>query len=75
MDIADKAADLEARHRDAALAAWREKARDPAGPRLENGRRLCLGCGEPLSPRRLRALPGAVRCVECQADEERRHGR
>jgi len=33
---------------------------------------LCSDCGEPISPRRLEAMPFAVRCVE---DQSRREGR
>lgn len=30
------------------------------------GQRLCLDCGEPIDPRRLAALPGCIRCCDCQ---------
>ncbi len=30
----------------------------------------CIDCGEPISPARLAAQPGAVRCIECQRDFE-----
>ena len=36
------------------------------------GRRICLDCGEPIPARRLRVVPDAVRCVECQAELEAR---
>jgi DnaK suppressor protein len=32
---------------------------------------ICAGCGEPINPQRLKALPHAVLCVECQARGER----
>jgi DnaK suppressor protein len=39
---------------------------------MEAGRYgICAECEEPISPRRLRALPFATRCVECQARSER----
>lgn len=30
----------------------------------------CEDCGEPIAPKRLKALPFATRCVECQAATE-----
>lgn len=35
----------------------------PKGP----GRTHCLDCNEPIPELRRQALPGVVRCVECQA--------
>lgn len=32
---------------------------------------VCVECEEPIAPRRLKALPFATRCVECQAATER----
>jgi DnaK suppressor protein len=32
---------------------------------------LCEDCGEPIAPRRLSALPFAVRCLGCQESVER----
>jgi hypothetical protein len=40
-----------------------------AGPGAR-GRR-CIGWGEGIEAARLKAVPGAVRCVECQAGFER----
>lgn len=37
-----------------------------------NGQRFCLGCDDPISQARLDACPRAVRCVECQNDQDRR---
>lgn len=31
---------------------------------------ICIDCGDPISPARLAAQPGAVRCIECQRDFE-----
>lgn len=33
---------------------------------------ICVDCGEPISERRLRAVPDAVRCVPCQSAAARR---
>ena len=32
---------------------------------------ICGECEEPIAPKRLKALPFATRCVECQAKSER----
>ena len=41
--------------------------------RLDAGKYgLCTGCGHPVGPARLRALPFAVRCLGCQEELERR---
>jgi DnaK suppressor protein len=32
---------------------------------------VCADCDEPIAPRRLKALPFAARCVDCQAATER----
>jgi DnaK suppressor protein len=32
---------------------------------------VCVECEEPIAPKRLKALPFASRCVECQARSER----
>lgn len=43
----------------------------------DEGRIVCLGCGEPVPPARLARVPAATRCTECQAEEDdlRRMGR
>lgn len=48
---------------------------DAALTRMEEGRYgVCEGCGEPIDPARLQALPYATRCVACEeAVEERYH--
>jgi len=39
--------------------------------RLKNGRYgLCLSCGKKIPQDRLRAIPYAVRCIECKAGDE-----
>lgn len=32
--------------------------------------RECVDCGEPIAPQRLRAVPFATRCIECQEEWE-----
>lgn len=34
--------------------------------------RDCAGCGAPIAPDRLRALPAARTCIECQRELEER---
>lgn len=41
--------------------------------RIDEGRGdLCIDCEEPIGEARLRAVAGAIRCVTCQENEERR---
>ena len=42
------------------------------GPEYIDGKACCRDCGEPIPPKRLAALPGVGRCVDCQqaADQE-----
>jgi DnaK suppressor protein len=45
---------------------------DKALADIEAGRYgVCIECEEPIAARRLKALPFATRCVECQAATER----
>jgi len=37
---------------------------------IEDGRIVCADCGEAIPAARLAALPGAIRCLECQTDFE-----
>ena len=39
-----------------------------AGPTVYG---VCLGCGDPINPRRLEVLPEAERCSTCQSERER----
>lgn len=32
---------------------------------------MCLNCGEPISPKRLQAVPWAAYCVRCQEEADR----
>ena len=48
---------------------------DEALARLDMGRYgTCTECGEEIAERRLRALPFAVRCHECESGREAEHG-
>lgn len=63
MDAADEAQRHEAAHLQAALARHHR----PAEAQLvEDGEVICLGCGDPVPPSRLRVIPDAARCVDCQ---------
>jgi len=86
MDEIDLAQQHEAMHRENALRAHfrrrdnflESECRSPglhpegAGP---GQKRLCCDCGEEIEPARLKVMPFAVRCTECQAKHERRLGR
>lgn len=55
----------------AELAAQELRQVDRALERLEGGDYgFCLDCGEPISGKRLQALPFAVRCRECEERQE-----
>ena len=46
---------------------------DDALARLQSGRfGLCLECGDEISERRLKALPFALRCTDCETERESR---
>jgi DnaK suppressor protein len=66
-DAVDRASELENKFREQALAANKPIAEKP---REFDGHRYCLGCDLGLSTQRLLALPNAVRCVDCQTDNE-----
>ncbi|WP_295451948.1 TraR/DksA C4-type zinc finger protein [uncultured Thiodictyon sp.] len=72
MDDADRAQERIDQDLAADLAAHHARTEVPLGTPWEDeqGRRLCLDCGEVLSPRRLNAMPGAIRCVDCQSAVE-----
>jgi phage/conjugal plasmid C-4 type zinc finger TraR family protein len=43
----------------------------PAPPqRIKGGVVVCANCGKAIPPARLKALPGASRCVGCQEEAE-----
>jgi DnaK suppressor protein len=73
-DAADHAQALAEVERSDALAA-RAARMFHEEPRVVNGQRLCLDCDEPLSKKRLKFIPEAVRCVDCQNLLEQRQRR
>jgi len=64
MDVFDQAQELELRQREAAIRAQQKAL---AG----EGREDCFLCGEPIGEERLKAMPNAVRCIDCQERRER----
>lgn len=69
-DIGDDAQAAEALFREAALTAAARPA--PAGGQVvEDGRVVCVECGEPIPAARLAAVPGATRCRGCQEVSEK----
>ncbi|MGI8554517.1 MAG: TraR/DksA family transcriptional regulator, partial [Dehalococcoidia bacterium] len=34
---------------------------------------ICENCGKPINPERLKALPEATLCIDCQRHHEERH--
>jgi len=67
-DLADRAQLDEQAHILDALS--RRNDSDDAGQTRENGVVVCCDCGEPIPGARLRVLPTACRCVECQDKAE-----
>lgn len=70
-DIADHAGELEEQQREQALRARSAVVVEMPRQNRE-GQRICLTCEDQLSPKRLKASPRAVRCVECQDLHEKR---
>jgi RNA polymerase-binding transcription factor DksA len=66
MDDADRATLYIER---AASAYYARQAKPPAAPQrlIKN----CCVCGESIESERRRAMPYAVRCIDCQMDYER----
>lgn len=67
MDLIDDAQAREAQFLHERIAEQRLTARLDAP-----GNKLCVDCACKIPPARRRALPSAVRCVECQQWTERR---
>ncbi len=67
MDAADSAQLDSSVYLAAALAAVRGPGAREA-QLVAAGRVVCLACGDPIPPARLAAVPGACRCVGCQAE-------
>lgn len=69
MDIFDQASELERLDRESALIRARA-GMDKGGPEWIDGVACCRDCGEPISARRLEALPGVGLCLGCQEERE-----
>jgi len=67
MDAIDRAQEIETLHREAALAAAITK---PSPQLVINGQILCQECEEPIPTARLKRMPLASRCVDCQEIHE-----
>lgn len=75
MDQADSANDIAQMRNDAAVkAALQQRVLLPQ-LRDDNGNIICRDCGEIIMAARLLAMPGAVRCVECEGWQSYRGGR
>lgn len=76
-DFADVASDDVDRKMLEALGSQdvkRMRAIENAIIRIQQGRYgLCMKCSKKIPQERLKALPYAVLCIECQKDEERRN--
>jgi phage/conjugal plasmid C-4 type zinc finger TraR family protein len=70
-DDADRAAWLEEQQRERALAARYETPHDPQDRDPNTGEVICFDCRGPIPPERLAASPHAVRCIDCQREEDR----
>lgn len=67
-DQADRAQRFEEIER--ATAIYDATHRRYESPLIAEGERICLDCYEPITARRLRAAPQAVRCFDCQQRHE-----
>lgn len=74
-DVVDRAQEREALNLDLALVRRSEAATARESPFEIEGKRVCLDCFEPLTKKRLKAKPDAVRCVECQEMKEKQDRR
>jgi RNA polymerase-binding transcription factor DksA len=36
---------------------------------------VCLDCGEDIDPARVKAMPSATRCIDCERDNDRYNGK
>lgn len=73
MDIIDKAQENDELFRKNALNNFfrnRKQGVPIAAP--ESDCRSCRDCGEEIDQGRLKAVPGAVRCIDCQGTFEKR---
>ena len=76
MDVFDRAQEYDEIFRNAALSMHFARQRDVRRDALQTGGCrgpvLCIDCLEPISSVRLAAMPGVVRCIKCQAINERK---
>lgn len=72
MDDLDRAKTLEMRERQASLERALASGRETERPRIIDGVRCCLDCGEPIPPARLEARPESVRCIDCKTINEKK---
>jgi phage/conjugal plasmid C-4 type zinc finger TraR family protein len=72
-DIFDRAAELELRQREDAVARQRDEAlaRNQASA-ASLGVRDCVDCELPIPTKRRKAIPGCTRCIECEQAVEAR---
>ncbi|MFV0448021.1 MAG: TraR/DksA C4-type zinc finger protein [Vibrio sp.] len=73
-DIIDRAAKLEQKHRDAAIARARQVA-DRTPQTFDGDTIVCACCGMPIPLKRLALNPHATLCVECKSQLETRERR
>ena len=67
MDIVDRAQEIQERLTEMALQPRRQK-RNPNFA-IDEGR-LCKKCGKTIPAERLKEVPFAVRCIQCQTEHE-----
>jgi phage/conjugal plasmid C-4 type zinc finger TraR family protein len=74
VDIFDQAQERDALFRETALKEHFKKSHSPLPSPLkgEVKKRNCKDCGEPIPKKRLKAKPGAERCIGCQTNYEQR---
>ena len=73
MDIIDKAQENDELFRRTALDDhFRRRRQGIKRAEPESDCRYCRDCGEEIEPGRLEAVPGAVRCIDCQGTFEKR---
>ncbi|HVJ53468.1 MAG TPA: TraR/DksA C4-type zinc finger protein [Aliidongia sp.] len=70
-DEIDKAQARDEEFRADALASWARRAHGAVVPAPELPRD-CLACGDEIPIERLKALPAAIFCRDCQDRQERR---
>ena len=76
MDDLDRAQLLEEAERDAALQRVLNRTQTESPKVTFLGVRICIDCEEPIGRNRLKAKPDAVRCIDCETiNEKKHHGR